>query len=67
MFGSRLLAVSGAVLLAAAPGVASAASTSHAKLWHKQGEHRRLRADDRAKGGALQREGRAGTTAHELQ
>ena len=34
MFRSRLLAVSGAVLLAAAPAVAAAASTSHAKLWH---------------------------------
>ena len=30
------LAVSGAVLLAAAPAVAAAASTSHAKLWHNK-------------------------------
>jgi len=36
MLGSRLLAVSGAVLLAATPAVAAAASTSHAKLWHNR-------------------------------
>jgi hypothetical protein len=33
MFGPRLLAVSGAVLLAAAPAVAAAASTSRARFW----------------------------------
>jgi len=36
MFGSRLLAVSGAVLVAAAPAGAAAAFTSHAKLWHNR-------------------------------
>jgi hypothetical protein len=36
MFGSRLLAVSGAVLIAATPAVAAAASTSDAKLWHNR-------------------------------
>ncbi len=36
MFRSRLLAVSGAVLLAGASAVAAAASASHAKLWHNR-------------------------------
>jgi hypothetical protein len=37
MFGSRLLAVCGAVLLVAgASAAAAAASTSHAKLWHNK-------------------------------
>ena len=36
MFRSRLVAVSGAVLLTAGPAVAAAASTSHAKLWHNK-------------------------------
>jgi len=34
MFGSRLAAISGAVLLIGVPAVAAAAATSRAKLWH---------------------------------